>query len=131
LAELTERLNSAGSLSQLVFGGIRGLLEVRTQQSAFHPAAEQHYHESNSDQVLCFERVSRQTGEAIFVAANFGEGVSVIELPAQYCQAEDLLDSTAALREGQADHGPLGDGALEASEIALAPAQIVWLKARK
>ena len=156
LTELNERLNSAGSLSQLVFAGIRQLLEIRTQQSAFHPDAEQHYHESNSDQVLCFERVSLETGQSIFVAANFGEDESVIELPAEYCQADDLLDSATAasavlLENGRLENGRLDDGHLEAGrleygqleagqleegqlqerEMALAPAQIVWLEARK
>ena len=112
LAELTERLESEGSLAKRVFLGIRELLEIRTVQSAFHPEAEQHYLESHSDQVLCFERINRQTGQSILIAANFGDEATVIELPAEYSSARDLLAAT-----------PIEEG-----KLSLPPAQIVWLE---
>ena len=115
LTELNERLRSEGSLSQLVFDGIRKILEVRTDQPAFHPESEQRYYESHSEQVLCFERIPRQTGPSIFVAANFGEEKTVIDLPPGYHAAKDLLDPETVVQQGQ---------------LSLAAAQIVWLEAR-
>lgn len=116
LSELNDRLNAAGSLPQLVFAGIRELLEIRTQQSAFHPEAEQNYVESHSDQVLSFERVSRQSGQSILIATNFGEEDVVVELPQDYTAAIDLI----------------GDkNSVDQSKLTLAPAQIVWLEATK
>jgi len=115
LTELNDRLHAEGTLAHLVFEGVRELLEIRTAQSAFHPDAEQHYRESDSDQVLCFERKNRQTGQTILVGANFGNESTVIELPAGYFWARDLLNSEQSVQDGK---------------LTLAPAQIVWLEAR-
>jgi len=119
LAELNDRLNAEDSLANLVFHGIRRLLKIRIAQSAFHPDAEQHYWESGSDQVLCFERKSRQTGQSILVAANFGDESTVIELPVGYSLARDLLNSETAVQAG-----------VQAGGFSLIPAQIVWFEAR-
>ncbi len=115
LTELNERLNSEGTLANKVFLGIRKLLEIRTRQSAFHPDAEQRYLESNSDQVLCFERKNEQTGQSILVAANFGDVTTVIDLPAEYRSATDLLHSGTTIQD---------------KKLFLVPAQFVWLEAR-
>jgi sucrose phosphorylase len=120
-AALHQRLTTEGSLSQLVFTGMRQLLEIRTGQSAFHPDAEQHYQESHCAQVLCFERINRQTGEAILVAANFGEAASVLQLPSAYRTAKDLLASPSNTV------GANSAGATPGGQLTLAPAQTVWL----
>ena len=114
LEELHERLNSESTLAKAVFEGMRELLEIRTQQSAFHPEAEQRYRESESDQVLCFTRTNRKTGQTILVAANFGDEATVIELPTEFVAARDLLGAATTVE----------------AELSLAPAQIVWLDAR-
>ncbi|NOZ39340.1 MAG: sugar phosphorylase [Planctomycetes bacterium] len=115
LTELNERLNSEGTLAPRVFLGFRELLAIRTRQSAFHPDAQQHYQESNSEHVLCFERKNQQTGQSILVAANFGAETTVIDLPAEYCTAIDLLDPAKTI---------------PGEKLSLMPAQIVWLEAR-
>jgi glycosidase len=114
LAELNKRLNKEGSLSNVVFAGIRHLLEVRIDQPAFHPDAQQHYYESGNNNVLCFERVNTKAGKSIFVATNFSNDAAVINLPQEYVEATDLLDPNTAAQAGQ---------------LILAPAQIVWLQA--
>ena len=101
------------SLQARIFAGMNRLLEIRTQQPAFHPQAEQRYHESHSDQVLSFVRLG--DGQAIFVAANFSDEEQVLELPSGYSQATDLLDYGS-------DASNRGDGRLR-----LEPAQVVWL----
>lgn len=115
LSELDQRLDAAGSLSAKVFTGVRRLLEIRTQQSAFHPDAEQHYHESGCDQVLCFQRIDPATGQTIFVASNFDSQPNLIELPPEYQGAVDLLGENSPALEG---------------ELLLKPAQTVWLEKR-
>ncbi len=113
LDELDDRLNDESSLSRKVFDGVRKLLEIRTQQSAFHPNAEQAYWETQSDHVLGFERKNHQTGQAILVAANFSDELTVINLPTEYSAARDLLDESTKI---------------DAGHLTLSPAQIVWLQ---
>jgi sucrose phosphorylase len=115
LSELNERLYADGSLSQLVFQGLQALLRIRIAQSAFHPDAQQTYWESHSDHVLSFERECGRTGQLIFVAANFSDGATVVELPESYAERVDLLSGERI--------GPAGT-------LSLAPAQTVWLEVR-
>ncbi|MGI9429731.1 MAG: alpha-amylase family glycosyl hydrolase [Bythopirellula sp.] len=115
VSELNEQLHADGALPQLVFQGVQALLRVRIAQAAFHPDAEQRYWESDSDQVLCFERECGRTGQTIFVAANFSDEATVIELPESFSDKVDLLS---------------GERVGQAGTLLLAPAQTVWLELR-
>ncbi len=115
LPELTARLQPESSLARRVFDGMCGLLKIRRQQPAFHPDAEQRYIESGNPRVLCFERIHRQAGQSLLVAANFAEDPTVIQLPAEYFGAGDLLDCKRTS---------------SGNSLTMGPAQVVWLEAR-
>lgn len=113
LDELNQRLRDEDSLARNVFDGIRNLLKIRIEQSAFDPAADQVYWESENDQVLGFERINQQTGQVILVMANFDETASMVKLSDNYHSSRDLIDDTTTIHNG---------------ELTLEPAQIVWLE---
>ncbi|MEM8944958.1 MAG: sugar phosphorylase [Planctomycetota bacterium] len=114
LQELTDRISAEGSLSRLVFEGMRRLLAIRIDQSAFHPESPQTYWETGHDNVLGFVRGEQQSGQLILVAANFGDREAVLELPSEFRQAHNLLDSATAIGNGK---------------LTLPSAQVVWLEA--
>ncbi len=109
ITELNARLNE-DNLHRLIFEGMQRLLQIRTQQPAFHPDAAQQYLESSSDHVLCFERQSHSGSQRILVAANFHNETVTIDLPAEYAKATDLIA-----------------GNTFDQQLALEPSQVVWL----
>ena len=110
---LTSELQN-DSLQAQIFAGMQKLLRIRIQQPAFHPNGAQQYVESGSDHVLTFLRTAAN-GQAILVAANFGDQPEVISLPADFTDSTDLLGSASAVT----------------NPLSLEPAQIVWLERTK
>ena len=89
------------------------MLQIRIQQPAFSPEANQCYVESGTANVLCFERTDVSTGVSILVAANFADSTESVTIPASYHGAVDLLGA---------------DFENQGNAIKLRPAQTVWLK---
>ena len=113
--ELQERLLGE-TLQAKIFQGMQRLLEIRTNQPAFHPDAKQVYVESGSDHVVCFERLSSQDSlpQQLLIAANFHDQPQFVTLPDRFHNASDLLSSS-----------------ISDSTILLEPSQVVWLEAAK
>lgn len=115
LNELSTRIESTDNLAHHIFDGMRKLLATRIQQPAFHPNANQRYIESNTDHILCFERLCRRSGQQILVAINFSTSPQTCDIPTAYDDAVELLGSSVQPTN---------------QRLELAPAQIVWLERR-
>ncbi len=76
---LQQQLNTPDSIAHEVYQHYRTLLEIRTQQAAFHPLASQTVH-ALSDRVFAVERVA-QNGERILALHNVASDALSLSLP--------------------------------------------------
>ena len=116
ISELNDCLQGE-TLQWKIFHGMQRLLELRTQQPAFHPDATQLYFESQNDHVVCFERKTVEGSDRkqrLLIVANFSDEPQSIPLPDEFHNATDLL------REGTS----------VTTKVELFPCQVVWLEAK-
>ena len=78
-AELEARLSDADSSESKVFNGLKQLLEIRRQQSAFHPNATQFTLHLGS-QLFGFWRQSMDRQQSIFCVSNISDQIQTLNL---------------------------------------------------
>lgn len=78
-SELEARLSDADSSESQVFSGLKKLLEIRRQQSAFHPNATQFTLHLGS-QLFGFWRQSMDRQQSIFCVSNISDQVQTLNL---------------------------------------------------
>jgi sucrose phosphorylase len=113
-SELHEVLSDPDSLQARILGGYRHLLEVRTEQPAFHPDAEQKVCDTDAPCLIAFERTSLDESQRILVVANLSADYESVDV-AQLTQATRFSD---LLNGQQAEDG----------QFSLAPYQVAWLQ---
>jgi sucrose phosphorylase len=111
--ELRAILNERDTAQRAVFDGYRNLLEIRINQPAFHPDAEQRVLPSIHPSLVAFRRTSRDESQNIVVAVNVGAEAIQLDVPAHSALAlqRDLI-SNRIVRDDRID---------------LAPGETVWL----
>lgn len=115
-AELEARLSDADSSESKVFNGLKQLLEIRRQQSAFHPNATQFTLHLGS-QLFGFWRQSMDRQQSIFCVSNISDQVQILNLSdINLIDNENWIDLISGMRCNQ-----------KMQSIDMQPYQTLWI----
>ncbi len=110
---LEEKLNSTGTIENIIFSAYRKLISIRTNEKSFNPFGEFEFLELHHS-VFAILQHSLDKTESILALHNFSSATIHFNLPKKFTKdLKDLLSSTIIKPD---------------EEIILEPYQVMWLK---
>ncbi|QDU64683.1 Sucrose phosphorylase [Planctomycetes bacterium Pan216] len=116
LEELDAILDDASSPQRKIFDGLKQLLEIRTQQAAFHPEAPQMVLESKDPALFGFRRTSMDGTSRIIVLANVSGAAVEADM-----KTLDMVGGWEASRD------LISGRTTPEDRLVLEPYQVMWL----
>jgi glycosidase len=116
--ELLKEVEREDSASSYIFNRYRELLDIRRQESAFHPFGTQQVYNAGSDYFI-IERVSPDKAERILVICNLTAEEKQLDLAEYGISVDEVTKYPNLLKEG---------GTVKNGKALLEPYGVIWIK---